>query len=156
MKNSLKIYTPEITCAIFCLTLGMLSGYISHSGDTLWYQTLTKPNFNPPAWIFAPVWTILYIMMGFALGQIIKIQNNRNLRLLFVLQFTCNIIWSYLFFRIHRIDFALYDITGLWIALCALLIASYRHKTIFLLLIPYFAWTTFALILNFKIYLMNV
>ncbi len=156
MKKNIKNYSPEIIGALFCLTLGMLSGYIAHSGDTLWYQSLTKPNFNPPAWIFAPVWTILYIMMGFALGQIVKIQNNRNLRLLFVIQFTCNIVWSYLFFRIHRIDLALYDLTALWIALSALLIASYRHRIIFLLLIPYFIWTSFALILNFKIYLMNL
>lgn len=155
MKNIVKNYIPEITGALFCVTLGMLSGYIAHSGDTIWYQTLTKPDFNPPAWIFAPVWTILYIMMGFALGQIIKLKNNTNLRRLFVVQFTCNMIWSYLFFRIHRIDLALYDITLLWLALCTLLIASYRHRTIFLLLVPYFAWTTFAYILNFKIYLMN-
>lgn len=156
MKNISKNYFPEFAGVLFCVTLGMFSGYIAHSGDTLWYQTLIKPDFNPPSWIFAPVWTILYIMMGFALGQIIKIQNNRILRLLFVTQFTCNIIWSYLFFRIHRIDLALYDLTALWIALLALLVASYRHRTIFLLLVPYFAWTTFAFLLNYKIYIMNV
>jgi len=155
MKINIKTFFPEIASAIFCLTLGMLSGYLAHSGDTVWYQSLHKPHFNPPAWIFSPVWTILYIMMGIALGQIIKIKNNQTLRILFVIQFTCNIIWSYLFFRMHQIDLALIDLTILWLALFALIIKSYKHKTIFWLLIPYFAWTTFAAILNLKIYLMN-
>ncbi|MBI2344630.1 tryptophan-rich sensory protein [Candidatus Dependentiae bacterium] len=155
MKKILNNYTFEIIGATFCLGLGMLSGYLAHSGDTIWYQSLQKPDFNPPAWIFTPIWTILYGMMGIALGKIIKIKNNANLRHLFVIQFTCNIIWSYLFFRIHRIDLALIDLIILYLALFALIIKSRKHTAIFWLLIPYFAWITFAAILNLKIYFMN-
>ena len=155
MKNIIKAQAPEIIGSLFCLTLGMLSGYLGHNGDTIWYQSLNKPSFNPPAWIFAPIWTILYIMIGIALGKIIKIQKNQTLRLLFVTQFTCNIIWSYLFFRLHRIDLALYDILALWITLTALIITSRKHTSIFWLLIPYYLWTTFATILNLKIFFMN-
>lgn len=156
MKKIIQKNLPEIVGALFCLTLGMLSGYIAHSGDTAWYQSLNKPDFNPPSWIFSPVWTILYIMMGIALGKIIKMKNNQTLRHLFVIQFTCNLIWSYLFFKLHRIDLALYDLSFLWITLGALIIVSRKHKSIFWLLIPYFGWTTFAGLLNLQIYLMNV
>lgn len=155
MKKFIKNNLFEILGAIFCLSLGMLSGYLAHNGDTVWYQSLNKPDFNPPAWIFAPVWTILYIMMGIALGKIIELKNNRTLRLLFVIQFICNIAWSFLFFKYHRIDLALYDILTLWIALISLIVASRKNKSILWLLIPYFLWITFAMVLNLKIFMLN-
>ena len=153
--KKIKKYIPEVFGAIFCLSLGILSGYIAHAGDTLWYQSLIKPTITPPTWIFGPIWTIIYILMGIALGKIIKIKNDLDLIKLFALQFFCNSIWSYLFFGIHKIDFALYDIMLLWATLIALLIKTYRYKIIFLLLLPYFIWTTFAYILNLQIFVLN-
>jgi len=155
MLTLIKKYSPEIIGSIFCLTLGLLSGYIAHSGDTLWYQSLIKPTITPPAWIFGPIWTILYILMGIALGKIIKIKHDSDLRTLFAIQFFCNVIWSPLFFGIHKIDFALYDLMLLWAMLIALLIKTYTKRSIFLLLFPYFIWTTFAYILNLQIFLLN-
>lgn len=155
MKKNIQIYFPEIAGIFLCLILGMLSGHLAHTGDTLWYQNLHKPLFTPPAWIFSVIWPILYIMMGIVLGKIIRL-NNSSLRLLFVIQFTCNIIWSYIFFKLHRIDIALADITILWGALIALIIQSHRYKTIFSLLLPYLLWISFALILNYEIYLSNL
>jgi tryptophan-rich sensory protein len=155
MRLIIKKYLFEIVGALFCLSLGRISGLIAHAGDTVWYQSLIKPTITPPAWIFGPVWTILYILMGIALGKIIKIKNDHDLRILFAIQFLCNIIWSYLFFRMHKIDFALYDLMLLWAILIALLIKTHKHKIIFLLLLPYFIWTTFAYILNLQFFLFN-
>lgn len=155
MKTLVKKYSPEIFGAAFCLGIGMLSGYVAHAGDTSWYQALVKPPVTPPAWLFGPVWTILYILMGIALGQIIKIKDDMDIRILFTIQFFCNIIWSYLFFGLHQIDLALYDLMILWAMLIALLIKTFRYKIIFLLLLPYFIWTTFAYILNLQIVILN-
>lgn len=156
MNAKINTYIPEIIGATFCLGLGMLSGYISNAGDTSWYASLIKPEITPPSWIFGPIWTILYILMGIAFGKITKIKNDPDIQKLFLIQFFCNISWSLLFFGLHKIDIALYDLMLLWALLIALLIKTYRYKTIFLLLIPYFLWATFAYILNLEIFILNL
>lgn len=139
-----------------CLISGMISGFLSNSGDTLWYQSLVKPSFNPPSWIFAPTWTVLYIMMGVALGIIWKHRKNNNLLLiLFWLQLILNLAWSPLFFLFHRIDIALYDLILLWLTIIIFLYFAKRLHSVFLLFIPYTLWVSFALILNLNIYILN-
>ena len=76
IKDFIKEQKFEIIGSILCIILGMLSGYISSAGDSLWYQNLKKPIFNPPKWLFGPVWSILYIMIGIALGKIWKLKDN--------------------------------------------------------------------------------
>ncbi|AVP87354.1 tryptophan-rich sensory protein [Candidatus Phycorickettsia trachydisci] len=139
----------EILGSIYCLALGMLSGYISGSGNSEWYQNLIKPSFQPPSWIFGPVWTILYIMIGIALA---KVWNTKNVGL-FIFQLMLNLLWSPMFFRYHRIDLALLDIALLWINLLALIYQS--NQSIRLLLTPYFLWISFAGTLNYQIYMLN-
>lgn len=139
----------EILGSIICLALGMFSGYISGSGNSEWYQHLVKPSFQPPPWIFAPVWTILYIMIGIVLG---KIWHTKN-RGLFIFQLLLNLSWSPMFFRYHKIDLALLDTILLWANLVALMYQS--NNTIRLLLVPYLLWVSFAGILNYQIYVLN-
>lgn len=139
----------EILGGICCLGLGMFSGYISGSGNSEWYQSLVKPSFQPPSWIFGPVWTILYIMIGIALA---KVWNTKN-QGLFIFQLVLNLLWSPMFFRYHRVDLALLDIALLWINLLALIYQS--NQLVRLLLTPYFLWITFAGILNYQIYILN-
>lgn len=139
----------EILGSILCLALGMLSGYLSGSGNSDWYQHLVKPSFQPPAWIFAPVWTILYVMIGIVLSKIWHTSN----RGLFILQLLLNLSWSPMFFRFHRIEYALLDIILLWANLIVLMYQS--NNTIQLLLAPYFLWISFAGVLNYQIYILN-
>lgn len=153
----LKENYPEIIGASLCLILGILSGYGIKAADSFWYLSLNKPAFNPPGWVFGPVWTLLYLMMGAAFGKLWKEKiKNKVLIVVFILQFVLNLLWSPLFFYCQRIDLALIDISALWISLMALMLLARSHRTVFLLLFPYMAWVTFAVALNFSIYLQNV
>src|ERR1700744_3076154 len=99
MKQNIKQYSYAIGGIITCLTLGMISGYLAHTDDSLWYASLQKPSFNPPSWIFAPVWTALYIMMGIAIGRLWKNRaRNKEALMFFAIQFMFNLLWSPLFF----------------------------------------------------------
>lgn len=153
----IKSYKHEIIGSIICLGLGLASGLSVGAGDSAWYLNLTKPSFNPPSWIFGPVWTVLYIMMGVALGKIWKIRDQQpSLMILFLIQFFFNLLWSPLFFFFHKIDFALVDIVVLWVSLGLLVKKSFKHQSIFILMLPYFCWVSFAVVLTFFIYKMNV
>lgn len=153
LKKFLTSYRPEITGAFFCVTAGCAVGYLSHSGDNSWYHELHKPSFNPPSWVFSPVWTLLYIMIGISLGKLWRNRSkNMYALLLFAGQMIFNLAWSPLFFGMHRIDLALYDILALWTTILLLLIATRHQKTVCALLIPYFGWVSFAVVLNNAIY----
>lgn len=156
MVNSVKESQSEIIGVLLCLTLGILSGYSVQVGDMTWYASLTKPSFNPPNWIFGPVWSALYIMMGVVLGRLWN-EKNQMLLFVFVSQFIFNLLWSPLFFYYHRIDLALYDIGLLWLSLVCFMVLAWRshYRTIFLLFMPYLLWVSFAGILNLSIYWLN-
>lgn len=155
MNDSSRKFSAMILGSFICLTLGILSGYVAQAGDSQWFSSLNKPNFNPPSWVFGPVWTLLYIMMGAALGKIWHDRKQMPWLLgLFVIQFIFNLAWSPLFFYFHRIDLALYDILLLWVSLLLFLFYSYGKTSIFLLILPYFLWVSFATVLNLNIYLL--
>lgn len=150
-----KKYYPEITGSLICLTLGLLSG-MGTASNLGWYATLNKPFFNPPNWLFGPVWTILYLMIGAAAGILWKEKNkNQGLIFLFGAQFFCNAIWTPLFFYFHRIDLALIDIGLLWFLTIVFLMNARREKTVLILCWPYLLWITYAMVLNFSLYLLN-
>ena len=158
MRNVFKQFKSQIIGLVICLFLGMISGYLSRGADSVWYINLNKPSFNPPKWIFGPVWTILYIMMGIALGKIWDNRNNdKPLLILFILQLIFNLSWSPIFFYFQRIDFALYDIILLWMNLFFIILISLfrKAKIITILMVPYFLWVSFALILNLRMYQLN-
>lgn len=142
---------------ITCLSLGMLSGLAVKFGNPAWYANLYKPWFTPPNWIFAPVWAVLYIMIGIVFGQLWRFRHHDRLPfVLFTVQFVFNLLWSSLFFYQHQLELALYDLTLLWGFLASFVILTRTHRVIFWLCLPYLAWVTFALTLNFYIYKMNV
>lgn len=161
MKKNLKFYRPEILGVIVCLGLGIASGYVTNSGDSEWYNNLVKPSFTAPSWVFGPVWTVLYIMMGVALAKIWKgkdMVDGRLLLLIFSFHFLLNLAWSPLFFYFHRVDLAFYDISLLWLSLCTLIILAglKNRRSVFFLLLPYLGWVSFAWFLNHAIYQLNV
>lgn len=156
MKSKFNNYTPEFIGSVLCLTLGMLSGYVANASDSAWYTNLSKPIFNPPNWIFGPVWTLIYIMMGIALGLLWKHKRkNKRLLGLFFLQLVLNLAWSPIFFYYQSIGGALLGICALWIAIVAFMFATHKDKNILLLFFPYIVWVSFAAFLNFSLYQLN-
>ena len=124
-----------------------------------WYAALAKPWWNPPNWIFGPVWTVLYVLMAVAAWLVWRQAGFAGAGPalgLFLVQLALNALWSYLFFGLHRIDWALADILALWAAILAVLILFWRvQATAGALLLPYLAWVSFATVLNFALWRLN-
>jgi benzodiazapine receptor len=136
------------------------SGAIFTSGSVrYWYPTLHKPSWNPPAWLFGPVWTILYLMMAIAAWIVWcrrgLVQVNSALGL-FAFQLALNAAWSPLFFGLRNPLAGLLDIVPLWAAILATLISFWRiSPAAGVLLVPYWLWVSFATALNFAIWKLN-
>ena len=144
---------------LITLGVGIVSGFATAANIKGWYTTLVKPSFNPPNWIFAPVWTILYVLMGIALyliwKQPVSLRRSNSLRLFFI-QLFLNFCWSFLFFHFHRIGLALIDIFLLWIFIIATMFSfSKSDRKAAWLLFPYFCWVSFAAILNGALFGLN-
>ena len=142
------------------LGIGFLSGFATQSSIDTWYLTLNKPSFNPPNWIFAPVWTLLYILMGIAAGIVwSKGYYHKWVKTAmyhFVFQLLFNGLWSIVFFGFKSPGLALIVILNL-IVLIALTYKWFKivSKNAAYLLIPYFVWVVFATVLNFSIWQLN-
>ena len=124
-----------------------------------WYRHLAKPTWNPPNSIFAPVWTVLYLLMAIAAWLVWKRAGVADALLpltLFLVQLLLNAAWSWLFFGLHRPDAALIDIVVLWVLILATLLAFWSREPLAgVLLLPYLAWVSFATALNWAIWRMN-
>ena len=156
MQKFLKI----ALLVVVCVAIGFLSGMVTRDSITTWFPTLVKPVFNPPNWIFAPVWTSLYIMMGIAAGLVWTSNSNEKTVQkalgFFAIQFGLNALWSFLFFGMHNPLLALVEIVLLWL----MIFETYNlfkkiDKVAGYLLLPYLAWVSFATILNASIWWLN-
>ena len=141
------------------LALGAIAGMFTSQAIPEWYATLIRPSFNPPNWIFGPVWTTLYILMGISLFLIWKqdVSKQRNVAILvFLIQLLLNFGWSFIFFYFNMIGFALVEIVLLWSSIIITLILFYKIKPMASYInIPYLLWVTFAAVLNASYYLLN-
>jgi benzodiazapine receptor len=124
-----------------------------------WYERLTKPALTPPSWVFGPVWTLLYTMMGVAAWLVWKRHGFAGVAQslwLFLLQLALNVLWSYLFFGLKNPGLAFLDIVVLWLAILATIIAFFRHyRPAGQLLLPYLLWVSFAVYLNLQFWRLN-
>jgi benzodiazapine receptor len=152
----------KIVIALFiCLMVGYSASVVTRPSVEIWYPTIVKPVFNPPNWIFMPVWTLLYILMAVAAGLVwdkIKEQNEDVKKALgfFLIQLTLNAIWSYLFFGLKNPMLALIEIVLLWLMIYETYLKFTKiNKTAGYLLIPYMAWVAFAGVLNASIWWLN-
>ncbi len=141
------LYSLVITVGV-----GAIAGFATASNIGGWYATLSKPVFNPPNWIFGPVWTLLYILMGIALFLIWKqpasLYKSNSLWLFFI-QLLLNFFWSFLFFYFHKIGLAFVDIVALLVFIILTIFSFSRlSKKAAWLLVPYICWVSFATILN--------
>jgi tryptophan-rich sensory protein len=144
---------------IIPLAVGGISGYFTVSAIPGWYQTIQKPSWNPPNWVFGPVWTTLYALMGIAMyliwTQPRSEQRQRALHLN-AAQLILNFFWSLIFFNLHAIGWALIEIIILWVLIVRTMFAFDRvYKPAAWLLLPYIVWVTFATILNGTIWWLN-
>lgn len=153
-KNLLII--PSI---LLPLIVGFIGSLFTTPYIDTWYAQLNKPFFNPPNWIFSPVWTTLFILMGVAFFLILKKRNSAKKRraiLAFSLQLILNLSWSFVFFFLKNPGFAFLEIIVLFLAiLCTILYFSRLSRLAAYLLIPYIAWISFAAVLNFYIWQLN-
>ncbi len=144
---------------ILCLAVSSVGGAITATSVDTWYQTLEKPSFNPPDWVFAPVWTALYILMGLAAWRIWRfrsIANTVKALSIFGVQLGLNLSWSILFFGLQRVDLALIEIFILLATIVLNAILFWRiDRLAGLIFVPYVLWVTFATILNASIWLLN-
>lgn len=143
-----------------CELAGILGSVVTAPAISTWYITLNKSPLNPPPWIFGPVWTVLYLLMGVSLFLLWKkgFTNKKRKKALtiFFIQLSLNVAWSFLFFGLHSPIFGLLDIVLLWVAILATILAFMKiSKIAAYLLLPYFAWVSFATILNASVVILN-
>lgn len=148
-----------IACIAGCIISGGTAGRMASSGRSEWLFSLNTPSFNPPAFVFFPVWTLLYILMGYSFYLILTSAKSRfrnNAIFLFLFQLLFNLSWNFLFFKFHLIGLAFLEILMLWISIIAMIIAFFRvNKTAAYLQIPYLLWISFASILNGGFWYLN-
>ena len=151
----------KLAIAMFVsLAAGGLGSIFTSSAIPTWYATLTRPALNPPNWIFAPVWTTLFVLMGIATWLIwkqgIDKPKVREALKIFLGQLTLNVLWSFIFFGLHNPGLAFLEIIFLWLAILATILSfSKVSKTAAFLLVPYIAWVSFASYLNLAIWRLN-
>jgi len=149
----------KLVISIFiCLLAGFIGSFFTSPAIPTWYATLQKPSFAPPNWVFFPVWTSLFIMMGISLFLIWKREDKKvkNAIYIFTVQLVLNALWSVAFFGLRSPLTGLIDIIILWIAILATIISFMKiSRTASYLLIPYILWVSFAAILNFSIWKLN-
>ncbi len=148
-----------VLCIVVCQAVGIVGALWTAPAIPTWYAALHKPSFNPPGWIFGPVWTVLYLMMAVAAWRILQLPATpARLAALsvFALQLALNFAWTPLFFRFHMLRAALAEIVLMWISIGATVLLFSRLDSVAAwLLAPYWAWVTFATVLNAAIAHLN-
>ncbi len=149
-----------IISILICNSAGFIGSISTASAISTWYNSLEKPSFNPPNWVFGPVWTTLYTLMGISAylvwRQGIHNPQVKTALIIFGVQLFLNAIWSPIFFGLRALFFALVVIIILWIAIFLTILAFYKISTIAaVLLIPYILWISLATILNYSIWVLN-
>lgn len=158
MKNKTLIFKLIVSLAL-PLGTGAIAGLFTAKAVPVWFATLNRPSFSPPSWLFGPVWTTLYLLMGFSLF-LIWMQSPDKKRntaiIIFLVQQTLNFAWSFIFFYFNMIGLALLEIILLWLSIVIMLVLFYRIKPLAAYInIPYLLWVTFAAVLNASYYFLN-
>lgn len=156
MKKFLTLFLS----ILICLSAGAIGTIFTFSAIPTWYAALNKPVFSPPNYLFGPVWTILYILMGISVYLIytkgLKTKKVRDAIYLFGIQLILNAIWSPIFFGLKNTLLALFVIIAMWIYIFRTILAFEKiERKAALLLVPYILWVSFATILNFSVWFLN-
>ena len=160
MRLQVSDIVSLVVAVVIPLVVGGLGGVATASAIPTWYQGLNKPAWNPPNWVFGPVWTLLYILMGVAAWLVWRQGwDNPQVQValaIFGVQLLLNLFWSLIFFGLHSPGWAVLEIVVLWGFILATTVQFYRlDSTAGLLLIPYQLWVTFAAVLNAAVWQLN-
>ena len=152
-------YLILIASVLLCLGVGFIGSLFTTASIPTWYASLNKPFFAPPNYVFGPVWTTLYILMGIAFYLILTAKKSKNRQQainIFIMQLILNFCWSIIFFGMRNPLLAFIEIILLWILIfLTIKLFATVNKTASYLLYPYIAWVSFASILNLAIVLLN-
>ncbi len=156
MKNK---YLQLAICLLLPLIVGSFAGIVTSTNIPTWFPTIIKPSWNPPNYLFAPVWTMLYLLMGYGWYRILQVEKSdiRTKALnFFYVQWGLNFLWSFLFFQFHTLGFAFIEIILLWSTIALMIYYFYKlDKLSGLLQVPYILWVSFASVLNGTIWYLN-
>jgi translocator protein len=156
MKNWIKL----VISIVLPQLAGLAGALFTQTGESSWFQTLAKPDWNPPSWLFGPVWTTLYILMGIAFYLVWKSDKDERIKkpamTMWVVQLIFNAAWSFIFFGAQEMGLAFAEIIILWLLILVTIFLFARvNKTAAWLLVPYISWVSFAAILNYTIWQLN-
>jgi tryptophan-rich sensory protein len=159
MKKS-SLLVRIILSVLLCLIVGFASSFFTIDAIPNWYANIHKPTFNPPNWLFGPVWTLLYILMGIAAALVWHgVKKNKKVNaalILFLVQLILNACWTMIFFGFHRPLYAFIEIGVLWILILICIILFYLiSRPAAYMMIPYLFWVSFAAVLNMAIVALN-
>jgi len=151
-----KKYLSLFIILLITFLASAIGGFTTTSFKEPWYSQIILPSYNPPSWVFAPVWTLLYVMMSIAIWKIWINSFDLKLLKLYFIHLFFNGSWSVVFFGFHQIGLALVNLIII-IIFIIMLMKKYliKDKLSFYLMIPYFLWSSYALILNSSIFLLN-
>ena len=148
-----------ILCILIPLLIGAVSGIATASSVNDWFLTIKKPFFNPPNYLFAPIWTALYILMGISFYMVLQtpyLKSKKDAIAIFVIQLFLNFCWSFLFFKFQLIGAAFIEIILIWISIICMIYAFYKiNRSAAYLQLPYLLWVSFASVLNGAIWWLN-
>jgi tryptophan-rich sensory protein len=155
----MKKISKLLICILIPLIVGGVSGYFTTTNIATWYVTLIKPSFNPPNYLFGPVWTALYVLMGVSLFIVLnkaKELDRNKIILIFSLQLILNFLWSFIFFEFHQLGLACLEILAMWFSILSMILLFYKtNKWAAYINMPYLLWVSFASVLTFSIYFLN-
>jgi len=158
MRDRFRKLTALLAALLLCYGVAAIGGLLGARSGARWYADLEKPPWTPPAWVFGPVWMVLYGMMAAAVWLVWLQRRRRRAApiVAFGVQLALNAAWTPLFFGLGRVDLALIDIVLLLPALAVTVWLFFRHRAVAgLLLVPYLLWAGFAAALNFAIWRLN-
>jgi len=159
-RTRVRDIVEAVVAVLICQGAGLIGSVATFPSIPTWYASLEKPFFNPPNWLFGPVWTTLYALMGISAFLVWrKGIRDRQVKValgIFVAQLILNSLWSIVFFGLHSLLGGLIVILPLWVAILLSIVTFYRiSKTAGVLLIPYILWVSFATLLNFSLWQLN-
>jgi translocator protein len=159
-KSTIQQAALLIGAVVICLLAGVIGSVFTTPNIATWYTSLNKPWFTPPSWVFGPVWTTLYILMGISLFLVLREGwERKDVQIgtaVFAVQLVLNMLWSYLFFGLQSPVYGLAGIAALWISILVTIIWFFRiSRPAAILLIPYIIWVSIASALNYGVYVLN-
>lgn len=160
-NTRIEMIVRYVASIVLCNLAGLAGSVVTVTGINSWYAYLNKPWFTPPNWVFGPVWTVLYILMGISLAMVWGAWKEKNPLartglILFGTQLALNVAWSYLFFGLQSPLLGLAGIIVLWIAIAATIIWFWRIRRLAaVIMLPYIVWVTIAAFLNYSIWVLN-